>query len=142
MVRGNFHEEIWQEEVRQSPDRSFGIVFAVVFVIIALWPLADDGVVHIWSMILAMLLLAIAIIRPALLAPLNRVWTAFGTVLHRITNPLIMGIIFLGAVTPTALIIRALGKDPLRRRFDRNAKSYWIDREPPGPEPASMKRQF
>ena len=142
MVQGKFHEKIRQKEVKPSSDRLFGIVFAVVFAIVALWPLVDAGVVRIWAVTLAMLLIAIAAIRPALLAPLNRVWTAFGTILHRITSPLIMGLVFLGAVTPTALIIRAMGKDPLRRRFDRNAKSYWIDREPPGPEPASMKRQF
>lgn len=142
MVRSRFHEKILQKEVKSSSDWSFGIVFSVVFAVVALWPLTYAGGVRIWSMTLALILLAIAVVRPALLAPLNRVWTAFGSVLHRITNPLIMGLIFLGAVTPTALIMRTLGKDPLRRRFDRNAKSYWIDREPPGPEPASMKRQF
>ena len=128
--------------MKPSSDRLFGIVFAVVFAIVALWPLAEAGVVQILVVILAIFLLAIAVVRPALLAPLNRAWTAFGMVLHRITNPLIMGFVFVGAVIPTALIMRALGKDPLRRRFDRNAKSYWIDREPPGPEPTSMKQQF
>ena len=128
--------------VKPSSDRLFGIVFAVVFTIVALWPLAEAGVVRIWVVILAILLLAIAVVRPTLLAPLNRAWTAFGVVLHGITNPLIMGFVFVSAVIPTALIMRALGKDPLRRRFDHNAKSYWIDREPPGPDPASMKRQF
>ena len=142
MVRVTFHEEIRQKEVKPSSDRMFGIVFAVVFAIAALWPLAEAGIVRILVVILAILMLVIAVVRPALLAPLNRAWTAFGMVLHRITNPLIMGFVFVGAVIPTALIMRALGKDPLRRRFDRNAKSYWIDREPPGPEPASMKRQF
>jgi len=128
--------------VKPSSDRMFGIVFAVVFAIVALWPLAEAGIVRILVVILAILMLVIAVVRPALLAPLNRAWTAFGMVLHRITNPLIMGFVFVGAVIPTALIMRALGKDPLRRRFDRNAKSYWIDREPPGPEPTSMKQQF
>ncbi len=118
------------------------MVFAVVFAIVALWPLADAGAVAFWAVAVAMVLLAIAVVRPSVLAPLNRVWTAFGSVLHRITNPLIMGLVFYGAVAPTALIMRALGKDPLRRRFDRDAKSYWNAREPPGPEPDSMKRQF
>ena len=142
MVRAKYHEGFRQEEVRPSSDRLFGIGFAVVFAIAALWPLADASSVRIWSMTLAMLFLAIAVVRPALPAPLNRAWTTFGTALHRITNSLIMGLVFFGAVTPTALIMPALAKYPLRRRFDHTAKSYWIDREPPGPEPASMKRQF
>ena len=69
-------------------------------------------------------------------------WTVFGLMLHRITNPLIMWLVFYGAVTPTALIMRAMGKDPLRRRLDRKAKSYWIVREPPGPAADTMNLQF
>ncbi len=142
MGRSNFHEDYRQEAVRSSSNRSFGVVFAAVFAIVALWPLTGDGKLRIWAAAIAGAFLAVALTRPSALAPFNRAWTAFGSVLHKITNPLIMGLVFYGAVTPTALIMRALGKDPLRRRFDRDAKSYWIDREPPGPEPDSMKRQF
>ena len=66
----------------------------------------------------------------------------FGLLLHRVTNPLLMGLVFFLAVTPTAFIMRLMGKDPLRLRIDRSAKSYWIDREPPGPEPDTMRNQF
>ena len=142
MNRSGFHEDYRRSEVKSSSNRSFGIVFAVVFAIIALWPLMDGGAARVWAAAIAGAFLAISLARPAVLAPLNRAWTAFGSVLHRFTNPLLMGLVFYGAVTPTALIMRALGKDPLRRRFDHDAKSYWIEREPPGPEPGTMKQQF
>ncbi len=142
MSRGSFHEDYRRPEVKTSSNRSFGIVFAVVFAIVALWPLIGGGAARAWAAAIAGAFLAVALARPSALAPLNRAWTAFGSVLHRITNPLIMGLVFYGAVAPTALIMRALGKDPLRRRFDRDATSYWIERTPPGPEPDSMKRQF
>jgi hypothetical protein len=142
MSRGEFHDDYRQQEVKSSSDRSFGIVFAVVFAVVALWPLTGGGAVRIWAAAGAAALLATALARPSVLAPLNRMWTAFGLFLHKITNPLIMGLVFYGTVTPTALIMRALGKDSLRRRFDRSVESYWIEREPPGPEPGSMDRQF
>ena len=124
MVRGKFHEEFRHEEVSPSSDRLFGIV--------ALWPLAEAGVVRIWVVTLAILLLAIAVVRPALLAPLNRAWTAFGTVLHRITNPVIMGFVFPVAVIPTALIMRALGKDALSPVYRGYPRLYAGYRTPAG----------
>ena len=142
MSQGNFHEDYQQKEVKSSSDRAFGIVFAVVFAIVALWPMMGGAEVRIWSAMIAGAFLAVALARPSLLAPLNRMWTVFGLMLHRITNPLIMGLVFYGAVTPTALIMRAMGKDPLRRRLDRKAKSYWIVREPPGPAANTMNLQF
>ncbi len=142
MNGSSFHEDYRRPEVKSSSNRSFGIVFAVVFAIIALWPLTDGGAARVWAAAIAGAFLVIALARPSLLAPLNRVWTVFGLMLHRITNPLIMGLVFYGAVTPTGLIMRALGKDPLRRRLDPGAESYWIDREPPGPAGDTMNHQF
>ena len=137
------HENFVRETpVSGSSERAFGVVFTVVFAVVGLWPLIGDGAVRTWSLIVAGLFLLAALVRPAVLAPLNRAWTKFGLLLHRITNPLIMGLVFFGAVTPTALIMRALGKDLLHRRIDPSAKSYWIDRQPPGPEPDTMKQQF
>jgi hypothetical protein len=139
----NTHETFTRDEtVKGSSDRAFGFVFTVLFVIIGLLPLFGSGDVRIWSLGLAAVILAIALIRPALLAPFNRAWMKFGMLLHKITNPIIMGLIFFLAVTPTALILRARGKDPLRRKFDPAAQTYWIERDPPGPEPDSMKQQF
>lgn len=130
------------EEVKGSSDRAFGIVFTVVFVIVGLWPLTGGGSPRIWALIVAGVFLAAALMYPTILAPLNRLWTRFGLLLHKITNPIIMGLVFFVTVTPTALIMKMMGKDPLNRKIDRNAKSYWIDRQPPGPSPETMKNQF
>jgi hypothetical protein len=78
----------------------------------------------------------------SLVAPLNRLWASFGLLLGRVTNPLIMGIVFFLVVTPVAVIARFRGKDPLRLRLDSEADSYWIERVPPGPVPTSMINQF
>lgn len=143
MTTPNIHETFIRDTmVKGSSDRAFGIVFTVLFLAIGLWPLIDGAEAQIWSLVVASLILATALVRPALLAPFNLAWMKFGILLHKITNPIIMGLIFFLAVTPTALIMRALGKDPLRRKFDPSAESYWIERDPPGPEPETMKQQF
>jgi len=123
-------------------DRSFGLVFAVVFALIGLWPLIDGGMPRFWALAVCILFLVAAFARPSLLAPLNRLWMKFGDLLHKIVNPIVMGLMFFGAVTPTGLIMRAMGKDLLRLKKDGSAKSYWIERQPPGPAPESMKNQF
>ena len=86
--------------------------------------------------------LVVSLIRPGLLHPLNLIWFRFGMLLHRVVSPLILGLIFFVSVTPVALIMRVLAKDPLRLKFDREARSYWLDRDPPGPAPDSLKNQF
>ena len=143
MAETQTHESFERDQqVKGSSDRSFGIVFAVVFAIIGFWPLIGGAAPRVWSLIVAGAFLAIAVVYPRLLAPLNRLWLKFGLLLHRITNPIIMGFVFFLAVVPTALIMKMLGKDPLRRKLDKDAASYWILREPPGPPPDSMKNQF
>ena len=79
---------------------------------------------------------------PKLLAPFNRLWARFGLLLHRITSPLVLGIMFFAVITPMGWIMRALGKDLLRLKIDPAATSYWIARTPPGPTPESLKDQF
>jgi hypothetical protein len=128
--------------VKGGSDRAFGMVFAVVFTVIAGWPMMGGGTARLWSFGIAALLLVVALVRPGMLAPFNRLWTRFGLLLHNITNPVIMGLVFFVAVTPTAVIMRVLGKDMLNRRLDPAAESYWIERRPPGPEPETMKQQF
>lgn len=130
------------EEIKGSTDRAFGIVFVVVFLIIGLWPVMWGNAPRVWSLSIAGVLLLLALIRPSILAPLNRLWMKFGLLLHKITNPLIMGLVFFLAVLPTGLIMRMLGKDILRCKLDPDAKSYWIERTPPGPDPDSMPNQF
>ena len=130
------------ETAKSSSDRAFGIVFAVVFLIIGILPLFSGGGVRVWSLAVSAIFLVAAFVRPALLAPLNRLWTRFGLLLHRIVSPLVLGIMFFAVITPMGWIRRALGKDPLRLRFDREARSYWVDREPPGPPPETPTDQF
>jgi hypothetical protein len=139
----NTHERLTaHEEVKTSSDRAFGIVFCVVFLLIGLWPLFSGGGVRWWSLGLAAGFLAVALARPALLAPLNRLWTRFGLLLHKIVNPLVMGLLFFFVVTPIGLLMGLLGKRPLDLQFEHERDSYWIARTPPGPPPDGMTNQF
>ena len=138
-----FHEDFSrQEKVKVGSERSFGLVFAAVFTLVSLLPLWSAGAIRVWSLPIAAGFLGLALFAPKLLAPLNRLWFQFGLLLHKIVNPLVMGLVFFLTVTPMALVMRLLGKRPLTLRFDREAESYWIDRVPPGPDPKSMKQQF
>ena len=95
-----------------------------------------------WTSGIAALCLAAALFYPVILRPFNRLWLKFGLLLHKVVNPVVMALVFFGTVLPTGLILRALGKDPLRLKRYSDAKSYWIERRPTGPAPASMKDQF
>ena len=131
------------DEVQGSSNRSFGLVFVVVFTLIAIAPwVLDSGPIRIWASVISIFLFFTSIVIPGVLAPLNRLWTKFGLLLHHVVNPILMGLIFFLAVTPTALVFRVLGKNPLHLKFDPSAKTYWIDRDPPGPSPDSMSQQF
>ncbi len=137
------HERLAGDEaVKGSSDRSFGLVFAFVFTIIGLWPLLDGSAVRWWSLAIALGFAAVSLIRPSLLAPLNRLWLQFGLLLNRVVSPLVMGLLFYLVMTPIALIMRMTGKDPLRLKYDAAARSYWIPRQPPGPSPETIKYQY
>jgi hypothetical protein len=84
----------------------------------------------------------VAILKPDILAPLNRLWMKFGELLHRIVSPIVLGIIFFGVITPFGKVMALSRRDPLRRKQDPNLSSYWIRREPPGPAPGSFPNQF
>lgn len=143
MTQPSFHEKLSpMDGVKSGSDRSFGIVFAVVFGIIGLLPLWGDGDIRIWALIFASLFLSLAFIAPKILSSLNRIWFQFGLFLHKFVSPLIMGLIFFGVVMPTGLLMRLFGKKPLDLDFVSDQKSYWVHRTPPSPEPGSMKRQF
>jgi Saxitoxin biosynthesis operon protein SxtJ len=88
------------------------------------------------------LLLGFGLVAPARLAPLNRVWTALGLLLFEVVNPVVLGLIYLTTIVPIGLLMRATGRDPLHLKLDREAGSYWVVREPPGPAPPTMSRQF
>ena len=129
-------------QIQSSSDRSFGFVFAAVFLIIALYPLLHASGIRIWAVVISGLFLLLAALVPQILAPANRLWTKFGMLLHRIVSPLALGVLFFLVVTPTGLLMRLFGKDPLRLRFDPAADSYWIKRDPPGPAADSLHNQF
>ncbi|MBK7677015.1 MAG: hypothetical protein IPJ27_20930 [Candidatus Accumulibacter sp.] len=129
-------------QIQNSSDRSFGLVFAAVFLIIALYPLLHAQGIRIWAILVSCIFLLLAALVPQVLAPANRLWTKFGRLLHNIVSPIALGILFFLVVTPTALLMRLFGKDPLRLRFDPAADSYWIRRDPPGPAADSLNNQF
>ncbi len=128
--------------VVQGSERSFGLVFAVVFALIALFPLWWGGPVRIWALVVAGAFAAAALLMPVVLRPLSLLWFRIGLLLHRVVNPLLMAVLYFGVFTPMGLVLRARGKDLLRLRRDRASASYWIAREPPGPKPGSMSKQF
>lgn len=137
------HEDLTREdEVEGSSDRSFGIVFAVVFLIIALFPLLNAGAVRWWSVGVSAAFAVVAFTVPSILARPNRLWMKFGLLLAKVVSPVALGILFYLVFMPIGLVMRIAGKDPLRLRFDPAAKSYWIPRSPPGPDPKSMTNQF
>jgi len=137
------HENLSRSrDVKGSSDRSFGFVFAVVFAIIGFWPFYATGKVHIWALVVAAVFVGVALVVPKLLAPLNKIWTKFGLLLHKIVNPVIMGLLFYVVITPFGIVPRVLGKKFLDTVPDPLVESYWIIRKPPGPAPECMKDQF
>jgi hypothetical protein len=131
-----------QEEVKPSSDRGFGLVIAAFFLLMGLWPLVHAEAVRWWALVLAAVFAFLALMWTAALGPLNRLWTKLGVFLYGVVSPLVLGLLFYATVTPIALLMRVVGKDPLRLRRDPDAASYWIERTPPGPPPKSMKNQF
>ena len=121
-----------------SSNRSFGIVFFLVFLIIAIYPLTHSGDVKLWSVIISIIFLVLGLLNSKILTPLNTLWIKIGIFLGKIFSPIIMGIIFLLVVTPTGLIMRLLGKDVLNLKYNDN-QSYWIEKK--GPK-SKMKNQF
>lgn len=137
------HEDFRRRaEFRSSSDRSFGLLFALVLAILALYPLRHGTPVRWWSFGLSLLMLVTAVSKPSLLHPLNHWWARFALILRRVGNLLITGILFYLVITPTGLLFRLLRKDLLLLGFDPGAESYWIPRDPSGPDPKSMSRQF
>jgi Saxitoxin biosynthesis operon protein SxtJ len=129
-------------KVTVGTERNFGIVFAVVFSFIGLAPLYRSGYVRWWAIVICVVFLICAFIAPRLLRPLNILWFKFGLLLHHVVNPIIMGVLYFGAIVPMGLLVRVLGKDLLHLKFDKAAASYWILRDPPAPPPGNMTKQF
>lgn len=130
------------QDVPGSTDRSFGLVFAAVFAAIGLLPLVHGGAVRLWALVVSAAFLGVALVVPSVLRPLNRLWLKFGLLLHKIVSPVVLGIMFFLVITPIGMFLRARGKDPLRLKPNKQSKTYWIERVPPGPTPESIKDQF
>jgi hypothetical protein len=121
-----------------TTNRSFGIVFFIVFLIIGFYPILNEGDARFWSLIISVIFLILGILNSKVLNPLNKLWFKFGIFLGKIFSPLIMGIIFFLVVTPIGLIMRFIGKDILNLKFN-NDKSYWVEKK--GLK-SKMKNQF
>jgi hypothetical protein len=140
---GTLHEDLRREDVTAAPsERKFGLTLGAIFALIAVVKAFEHSP---WSFAwgaLAIALIGSALLRPHLLAAPNRIWLKIGLLLHRIVNPLIMAILFYGTILPIGLLMRAFGKDPLRRRLDKSAASYWLPRPDARPPVEAMRQQF
>jgi len=137
------HEDLTREQrVEGSSDRAFGLVFAVLFFVVAAWPLLDAAAPRWWAAAVGVLIALVALLRPALLERPNRQWIKLGILLGRVVSPIALGVLFYCILTPIGLLMKLAGKDPLRLKRDPDAASYWRPRLPPGPPPDSMTNQF
>ena len=125
-------------EIKISSNKSFGIVFAIVFFLIALWPIIKSDDIRIWSLIVSIIFLILGIMNSSILTPLNKIWFRFGIFLGNLIAPVVMGIIFFFVVTPIGLIMRLLGRDLIKLKKN-NDSSYWIEKKD---IKSSMRNQF
>ena len=126
------------DNFKSSSNRSFGIVFFIVFLFIAIYPLNYNGEIRLWSIIISLIFLILGLLKSKILTPLNTLWFKFGIFLGKIVSPIIMGLIFFLVVTPIGILMRILGKDLLNLKYNLK-KSYWIEKS--GPK-SKMKNQF
>jgi hypothetical protein len=137
------HETFDREDaVEMSSDRSFGLIVGGVSALIGAIGFFRDSPHWIWWSGAAALLLGAALVAPGVLGPLNRLWTRFGLLLAAIVSPVVLAMLFYLCITPVAMLMRWVGKDPLRLRLHPEAESYWIRRDPAGPEPDTLKNQY
>jgi Saxitoxin biosynthesis operon protein SxtJ len=131
-----------EENLRPGSDRNFGLVMAGAMAILGALPLLRLAAPHWWLIGVAVAFAALALIVPRALHPLNYAWFRLGLLMHRVISPLIIGAVFFLCVTPIGVIMRLFGKDVLSLRRRADLPSYWIVRDPPGPEPGTMTNQF
>jgi len=137
------HEDLNRhDEIIVGSERAFGVVFAIVFAVIAAWPLLSGAAPRWWAVAIAVAFIAAGYFFPIVLKPLNIVWFKIGMLMYKVVNPLTMAMLYVTTIIPIGLIFKVMGKDPLKLKMDKSVSSYWIERDPPGPEPESMKDQF
>ena len=137
------HEDFSRRhEAKKSSDKSFGMVFVLVFAIMALLPMRHHHPIRWWAAGLSAGFAILTLAAPSLLGPLNHLWTRLGMALNTLMSPLIIGLLFFVVFTPIALIMRLFGTDTLGLRYEPKRASYWLDKNPPGPAPETMANQF
>ena len=128
-----------QSKIKMPSNRNFGLVFCVVFLVITLWPLMYEDPIRVWSFIISLSFLTLALINSKLLTPLNKMWFKFGMLIGALIAPMIMALIFFLVVTPISLIMKLAGKDLLSKKYSSEEKTYWVKRNK---FTSSMKKQF
>ena len=126
-------------KIKKSTNRSFGLVFFFVFLIIGFWPLLNEDSPRLWSLIISLVFLILGLLNSKILSPLNSIWFKFGELLGLVVSPIVMAIIYFLVVTPTGIIMKILGKDLLKIKLNKNIKSYWIEKEK---IKSKMRQQF
>jgi hypothetical protein len=143
MARHDIHENLSRDDpTAPGSERSFGLVIAVALGCLGLLSWLHSGKAWPWLWSAAALFALFGLLWPAALVPLNRAWTRLGLLIHFVVEPFVLGLVFYGAVLPIGLLMRAKRRDPLHLEIERDRTSYWIEREPPGPQPHTMKNQF
>ena len=125
--------------VKRGSERSFGIVFAIVFLLIGIYPLTDGSEIRLWSLIIALIFFMLAYVAPQYLSVPNKLWFKLGFLLGAVVSPIVMALIYYSTVVPIGIFMKLLGKDLLNKKLDNSAKTYWIERDQPV---GSMKKQF
>jgi hypothetical protein len=128
--------------IKVPSNRNFGLVFTIVFAAIAIWPMIQGGELNIWAGSISTVFALVTLFRPVWLQPLNCFWTHLGLFLHRIVNPIVLGIIFLFSILPIGLTMRFLGKDSLRLKRSPDLATYWIRRQGHSASEVDFRRQF
>ena len=125
-------------DIKIGSNRSFGIVFFIVFLLISIYPIFNEGSIRLWSLLIAVIFLILGLLNSKFLTPLNKAWFKFGMILGKFISPIVMGVIFFGVVTPISFLMKVFGKDLLNLKYN-NKPSYWIEKN--GPK-SKMKNQF
>ena len=126
------------QKIKIGSNKSFGIVFSIVFLVIAFWPMLNGNEINYWLLAISIVFLILGLINSKILTPLNKIWYKFGILLGNVVGPIVMGVIFFLIVTPTSIIMKLLGKDLLNLKKNNN-NSYWIEKNK---QKSKMKNQY